>query len=48
MYNKLNEHSFAAHARDILEYTGEELALRRGDRRRYELATSHWISIKFD
>lgn len=48
MYNKLGEHRFAAHSLDVLEYTGEELALRRGDRRRVALDTPNWISIKFD
>ncbi len=48
MYNKLDEHAFAGHVLDILEYSGEELALRRGDRHRYKLSTSHWIYIKFE
>jgi hypothetical protein len=48
MYNKLDEHFFAAHAMDILEYTGEELSLRRGDRRRFNLSARNWIYIKFD
>ena len=48
MYNKLDEHAFAAHVLDILEYSGQELALRRGDRHRYKLSTPHWIYIKFE
>ena len=48
MYNKLDEHAFAAHLLDILEYSGQELTLRRGDRRRYRLSSPHWIYIKFD
>lgn len=48
MYNKLDEHFFAAHAMDILEYTGEELSLRRGDRNRFKLPTPHWILIRMD
>jgi len=48
MYNKLDEHAFSAHTLDILEFTGAELALRRGDRRRFILSTPHWIYIKFD
>lgn len=48
MYNKSDEHAYAAHALDILEYSGEELELRRGDRHRYKLAVPHWIYIKLD
>ena len=48
MYNKLDEHAFAAHAMDILEYTNEELALRRGDRQRYPLSIPHWVYMKFE
>jgi hypothetical protein len=48
MYNKLGEHAFAAHAADILEYTGEALALRRGDRRKYTLPQLHWVYFRFD
>lgn len=48
MYNKLNQHYFTAHSQDILEYTGDTLVLRRGDRRREELSTPNWISIKFE
>jgi hypothetical protein len=48
MYNKLNEHYFTAHSQDILEYSGDTLVLRRGDRRREELSTPNWISIIFD
>jgi len=48
MYNKLDEHAFAAHVLDILEYSGEELALRRGDRHKSKLSQPHWIYIKFE
>ncbi len=48
MYNKIDEHQFAAHTMDILEFTGEELTLRRGDRHRYKLSTPHWKYIKFE
>lgn len=48
MFNKLDEHHFASHARDILEYTDAELALRRGDRRKINLETPHWVMIEFD
>lgn len=48
MYNKLNEHYFTAHSQDILEYSGETLVLRRGDRRRVQLSAPNWISIIFE
>lgn len=48
MYNKLDEHAFAAHALDILEYSGDEVALRRGDRHKYKLPFEHWVYIKFE
>ncbi|MES2881918.1 MAG: hypothetical protein V4676_07215 [Bacteroidota bacterium] len=48
MYNKLDQHAFAAHLLDILEYSGEALALQRGDRHKYPLSTPHWLYIKFD
>lgn len=48
MYNKQDEHRFSAHDLDLLEYSGEALALRRGDRRRSRLSAPHWISIKFE
>ena len=48
MFNKADEHQFAAHALDILQYTGEELALRRGDRRKFPLSVAHWVAIKFE
>ncbi len=48
MYNKLDEHAFTAHVLDILEYSVEELDLRRGDRHLYKLSTPHWIYIKFE
>ncbi|MGV8091068.1 MAG: hypothetical protein AB2L24_04300 [Mangrovibacterium sp.] len=48
MFNKLNEHYFTSHSMDILEYSGEDLVLRRGDRRRFNLSTPNWIYIKFE
>jgi hypothetical protein len=48
MYNKLGEHAFASHAMDILEHTGEALALRRGDRRKYKLPQLHWVYFRLD
>lgn len=48
MYNKLDEHAMSSHDMDILEYTGEELTLRRGDRRKYNLPIPHWKYIWFD
>jgi len=48
MYNKLDQHAFAAHTLDILEYSGEELAARRGDRQQTRLSQPHWVSIRFD
>lgn len=48
MYNPRDEHRFASHVLDILQFDGEELALRRGDRRRTQLTHPHWISILFD
>ncbi len=48
MFNKFDEHQFAAHTKDILEFTGEELALRRGDRRKFKLPAPHWVYFEFD
>jgi hypothetical protein len=48
MFNPRDEHRFASHELDILQYDGEQLDLRRGDRRRIRLAHPHWISILFD
>lgn len=48
MYNKSDQHALSSHLLDILEYSGEQLALRRGDRRKDQLSTPHWVSIKFD
>jgi hypothetical protein len=48
MYNKFDEQAFAAHVLDILVYSGEALALRRGDRHRYKLSTPHWVYIKYE
>jgi hypothetical protein len=48
MYNPRNEHRFTSHELDILEYDGMELDLRRGDRRRTQLAREYWVSFLFD
>ncbi len=48
MYNKLDQHAFAAHVLDILEHSEDELALRRGDRHKYKLSAPHWMYIKFE
>lgn len=48
MFNPRDEHRFTSHELDILQYDGDQLDLRRGDRRRTRLAHPHWISILFD
>lgn len=48
VFNPRDEHHFTAHELDLLRYDGEELDLRRGDRRRTALAHPQWISILFD
>jgi hypothetical protein len=48
MFNRRDEHRFASHELDILQYDGEQLERRRGDRRRTPLDHAHWISILFD
>ena len=48
MFNPLDQHQFTSHELDVLQYDGDQLALRRGDRRRTQLAQAHWISILFD
>lgn len=48
MFNPRDEHRFTSHELDILQYDGEQLALRRGDRRRTPLAKPNWVSILFD
>jgi len=48
LFNPRDEHRFAAHDLDILQYDGEQLDRRRGDQRRAQLAQAHWISILFD
>jgi hypothetical protein len=48
MFNPRDEHRFTSHELDILQYDGERLALRRGDRRRTLLARPHWVSILFE
>jgi hypothetical protein len=48
VFNPRDEHHFTSHALDILQYEGEQLDLRRGDRRRTPLAHPHWISILLD
>jgi hypothetical protein len=48
MYNKLDEHAMTSHDMDILEYSGEELNIRRGDKHKYDLPIPHWKYFKFD
>lgn len=48
MFNPRNEQRFTSHELDILQYDGEQLDLRRGDRRRTPLVQSQWVSILFD
>jgi hypothetical protein len=48
IFNPRDEHRFTSHELDILQYDGEQLDLRRGDRRRTRLAQAHWMSILFD
>jgi hypothetical protein len=48
MFNRRDEHRFASHELDILQFDGEPLDRRRGDRRRTILGQAHWISILFD
>lgn len=48
MFNPRDEHRFTSHELDLLQYDGEHLDLRRGDRRRTPLRQAHWISILFD
>lgn len=48
LFNPRDEHRFTSHELDLLEYDGDHLDLRRGDRRRTQLAHPHWISILFD
>lgn len=48
MYNPLDQHHFTCHDTDLLEYTGDELDLRRGDRHRYKLSQAHWLYYKLD
>lgn len=48
MFNPRDEHRFTSHELDLLQYDGDHLDLRRGDRRRTPLRQAHWISILFD
>jgi hypothetical protein len=48
IFNPRNEQRFTSHELDILQYDGDRLDLRRGDRRRTPLAQPHWVSILFD
>jgi len=48
LFNPRDEHRFTSHGLDILQYDGEQLDLRRGDRRRTPLSHPHWVSILFD
>jgi hypothetical protein len=48
MFNPRGEHRFTSHELDLLQYDGEQLALRRGDRRRTPLSHPYWVSFLFD
>lgn len=48
MFNRRGEHRFTSHELDILQFDGEQLDRRRGDRRRTRLGQEHWISIIFE
>lgn len=48
MFNPRDEQRFTSHELDLLQYDGEQLALRRGDRRRTSLGQPHWVSFLFD
>jgi hypothetical protein len=48
MFNPRDEHRFTSHELDLLQYDAEQLALRRGDRRRTPLGHPHWVSFLFD
>lgn len=48
MYNKLDEHFFASHAKDILLWTPEQLRTRRGYYAVHDAATPHWKYFWFD
>lgn len=48
MFNRRGEHRFTSHELDILQYDGEQLDRRRGDRRRTTLDQAHWVSIIFE
>lgn len=48
LFNPRDEHRFASHELDLLQYDGAQLDLRRGDSRRTALAEPHWVSILFD
>lgn len=48
VFNPRDEHRFASHELDLLQYDGDHLDLRRGDRRRTQLQHAHWVSILFD
>lgn len=48
IFNPRDEQRFTSHELDILQYDGEQLDMRRGDRRRTVLPQPHWQSILFD
>jgi hypothetical protein len=48
MYNKLNEHFMASHARDILSWTQEELYARRGYYAVHDASSPQWKYFWFD
>lgn len=48
IFNPRGERRFTSHELDLLQYDGEVLDRRRGDRRRTPLRQPGWISIIFD
>jgi hypothetical protein len=48
LFNPRDEHRFTSHELDLLQYDGQQLDVRRGDRRRTPLAHAGWVSILFD
>jgi hypothetical protein len=48
IFNPSGEPRFTSHELDVLQYDGEQLDLRRGDRWRRTLAQPHWVLILFD
>lgn len=48
MFNPRGEHRFTSHELDILQFDGEQLDRRRGDRRRTPLKQPHWVVFIFE